>query len=44
MCARDRKFEWYLKDSDLWKDSDFDDIDEVAAEFEERFAGFFQEG
>ena len=44
MCARDRKFEWYLKDSDLWKDSDFDDIDEVAAEFEERFAGFFREG
>jgi len=38
------KFEWYLKGSDLWKDSDFDDIDEVAAEFEGRFAGFFQEG
>ena len=28
--------------SDLWKDSDFDDIDEVAAEFEGRFAGFCQ--
>lgn len=38
------KFEWYLKDSDLWKDSDFDDIDEVAAEFESRFAEFFREG
>lgn len=37
------KFEWYLKGSDLWKDSDFDDIDEVAAEFEGRFAEFFQE-
>lgn len=38
------KFEWYLKDCDLWKDSDFDDIDEVAAEFESRFAEFFREG
>ena len=38
------KFEWYLKGSELWKDSDFDDIDEIAAEFEGRFAGFFQEG
>ena len=36
------KFEWFLNDSDLWKDSDFDDIDEVAAEFEGRFASFFQ--
>lgn len=38
------KFEWYLKGSDLWKDSDFDDIDEIAAEFESRFAGLFREG
>lgn len=37
------KFEWFLNDSDLWKDSDFDDIDEVAAEFESRFAEFFRE-
>ena len=36
------KFEWYLKGSDLWKDSDFDDIDEIAAEFEGWFAGFCQ--
>ncbi|OFT18464.1 hypothetical protein HMPREF3066_11055 [Neisseria sp. HMSC03D10] len=38
------KFEWFLNDSELWKDSDFDDIDEVAAEFESRFAEFFREG
>lgn len=38
------KFEWFLNDSDLWKDSDFDDIDEIAAEFESRFAEFFREG
>ena len=38
------KFEWYLKGSVLWKDSDFDDIDEIAAEFESRFAGLFREG
>ena len=46
-CVADKywwKFEWYLKGSDLWKDSDFDNIDEGAAEFEGRFAGFFQEG
>ena len=36
------KFEWYLKDSDLWKDAESDDIDEVAARFKERFAVFFQ--
>ncbi|MCG5094593.1 hypothetical protein MBN60_00090 [Candidatus Saccharibacteria bacterium] len=35
------KFEWFLNDSDLWKDSDFDDIEEIAEEFEGRFAGFF---
>ena len=38
------KFEWYLKGSDLWQDAESDDIDDVAAEFEGRFAGFFQEG
>ena len=37
------KFEWFLNDSELWKDSDFDDIDEIAAEFEGRFASFFRE-
>ena len=46
-CVADKywwKFEWFLNDSELWKDSDFDDIDEVAAEFESRFAEFFREG
>ena len=44
-CVADEywwKFEWYLKDSDLWKDAESDDIDEVAARFKERFAVFFQ--
>ncbi len=38
------KFESYLKGSDLWKDAESDDIDDVAAEFEGRFAEFFREG
>lgn len=44
-CVADKywwKFEWYLKGSNLWKDAESDDIDEVAAQFKERFAAFFQ--
>lgn len=44
-CVADKywwKFEWYLKGSNLWKDAESDDIDEVAARFKERFAAFFQ--
>lgn len=38
------KFEWYLKDSDLWKDTESDGIDKVVERFKERFAEFFQKG
>ena len=44
-CVADKywwKFEWYLKGSNLWKDTESDDINEVAARFKERFAVFFQ--
>ena len=46
-CVADEywwKFEWYLKDSDLWKDTESDDIDKVVERFKERFVEFFQEG
>lgn len=46
-CVADEywwKFEWYLKDSDLWKDTESDDIDKVVERFKERFVEFFQKG
>lgn len=46
-CVADEywwKFEWYLKGSDLWKDTESDDIDKVVERFKERFAEFFQKG
>lgn len=36
------KFEWYLKGSDLWKDAESDDIAEIAKQFKERFAAYFE--
>lgn len=46
-CVADEywwKFEWYLKDSDLWKDTESDGIDKVVERFKERFVEFFQKG
>ena len=32
-----------MKDSDLWKDTESDDIDKVVERFKERFVEFFSE-